>query len=710
MHPCSGLNRRHATAKESKKEIVRKNLISLIASLSLCAALALPLNVQAQRPPRHFKHIPSVQRSPAPSQIPLLQRAQTLRLSAWNTRNIILAVCPPDAVALDPSVSCGYVALPLERKNSKEEKINIYFEVYPHTNAGLAESVIVPNPGGPGQTTSGLRGLWFNVFAPNLDAHDLLLMDDRGRGLSGALGVAECQDLQHGIAPSFDQAVAQCAAQLGDDNSRYGTGDIALDVEAVRAALGYDKLDFYGGSYGGVDAVAYATRFGGHLRSLVLDSPDGPPALLPFSFVHYEAPATSREVRLDCLRSPACSIDHPRPDAEWKELIRTIRSHPVDGMAYDASGNLIPVHFDESVLLVLAEIPAGGYINTGEFLGAADALEHGDPAPLLRLGAEGYVPLLIDYGDPTSFSWVALNATGNVDAQLPFDFSVPPQLRLEQFEKAVSDLPPDYFHPFSVAAATSLENGQAVERAAIFWEEATPPAPVVPPGARYPNVPTLAMGSDIEPVVPLELATKVAALFPESTFVSIAGGVHESAIGGNQCALGLAVHFIETLQVGDTSCAEMPETIWPAVGRFPLLAEDARAAEVDPNGMNEIGEAERKVVTVALAAATDALQRSILGSGDSVGLRAGTFHTDFGSIAWTTTLTNCVFAKDVTVSGTVVWVPAGSFQADLSVSGAGTAGGNLHVDGTFVAPGPVGKFKVSGTLGGKQVAVLVPEG
>jgi len=47
--------------------------------------------------------------------------------------------------------------------------------------------------------------------------------------------------------------------------------------------------------------------------------------------------------------------------------------------------------------------------------------------------------------------------------------------------------------------------------------------------------------------------------------------------------------------------------------------------------------------------------------------------------------------------------------ADLTVSGTGTAGGNLHVEGTWEAPGPVGNFTISGTLGGRQVAVLVPE-
>jgi hypothetical protein len=47
--------------------------------------------------------------------------------------------------------------------------------------------------------------------------------------------------------------------------------------------------------------------------------------------------------------------------------------------------------------------------------------------------------------------------------------------------------------------------------------------------------------------------------------------------------------------------------------------------------------------------------------------------------------------------------------ADLLVSGPGTAGGTLHVAGTWQAPGPVGTFTVSGQLGGLSVAVLVPE-
>jgi hypothetical protein len=190
--------------------------------------------------------------------------------------------------------------------------------------------------------------------------------------------------------------------------------------------------------------------------------------------------------------------------------------------------------------------------------------------------------------------------------------------------------------------------------------------------------------------------------------VSVAEAGHGS-VTFSQCAAALASEFIETLEVGDTACTQTPETVWPALGRFPLFAREARPADTDPNGTNQIGVPERKVVTIAVAAAVDALKRSSIGNGDGVGLRGGTFHTDFGDTGWTISLSGCAFAQDISVSGTLVWSADLSFSADLTVSGPGTAGGNLHVQGTWQAPGPVGRFRISGKLGGQSVAVLVPE-
>jgi pimeloyl-ACP methyl ester carboxylesterase len=540
------------------------------------------------------------------------------------------------------------------------------------------------------------------LFGGNLDKHDMLLIDDRGRGFSDAI---DCEELQHGTTP-FAQAEADCAAQLGGAASWYGTGDVAMDTDAVRAALGYDKVDYWGGSYGGEDVTAYATRFGEHLRSIVLDAPEGTPGLRAFSLDGNSARATTREVRLDCQRSPTCSADHRNPDAEFDQLIQTIRIKPVLGYAYDASGNLIQVRLDEGALLFLAINPTGKFVSIGELLAAGNSLSHGDAAPLLRLGAE-VTPLVTDYGDPKAASQGDYYAALCVDAHQPWDWSEALPVRKEQFADAVSNLSADHFAPFSKTAGASLS--ASLENQCLWWEKPTPSSPVTPPHAIYPNVPTLVLDGDMDTIVPMEEVRKVATLFPGSTFVPVAEAGHET-IGWSQCSAVLQSNFFETLQVGDTSCTKTPETVWPALGRFPLAAAEAQPAEVDPNGNNQIGEAERKVVTVAVATGIDALKRRAIGSGNGEGLRAVTFQTSFDADGnQITTLTNCSFASDVTVNGTVMLGTDQSLVADLTVGGAGTAGGTLHIEGIWRAPGPVEEIKVSGAIGGQQVAVLVPE-
>ena len=715
--------------------------------------------------------------------------AETGRLPASaNSAAIEPATCSTDARSFGIPVVCGYVPVPLDWSHpGNPEKIEIYFELYTPNRSGPAESAMLMNWGGPGSSTTGNRFPAFYHFRNNLDKHDLLLIDDRGRGLSGAIS---CAHLQHGTVP-FAQAEAECAAQLGVAASRYGTGEIAQDTEAVRAALGYDKVDYFGWSYGGADVEAYATRFGQHLRSIVLDSPLGSPAFFQFDFNHARTQAESRTVRLACLRSPTCAPDHPfpttgsdaldrtlrndpvegdasetsanqmhgrfdeggllghptdRPKAhvtgsgelavaapplwpgnfvpvqrpgELEALVWTIRNNPVEGDAYDASGGIRHVRIDEEALLgYVIDYSTGRFTSTGELLAAARALRNGDSAPLLRLGAESYSPLDgADSGDPTSFSLGAYLATWAADFDSPWSWSAPVSTRQEQYDSAVTALPWEYFEPFSTTAATNNLVFDFVLQS-LWWEMPTAPSPVVPPYPTYPHVPTLVLSGDLDKRVPLEITRKVARLYPESVFVPVAGAGHV-AVSWSNCAGNLASGFIRTLTVGDTTCAIAPETVWPAVGRFPLHAGDAVPAEIDTTGGNTIGIDERRVVTVAVAAATDAMQRMYIGSGNGVGLRGGTFRTRYSDLnPLTVTLTDCAFTEDVTVSGTASWWPGApawmgapgdlTFRADLTVSGSGTKGGTIHVEGKWQAPGPPGHFKVTGTLGGNNVAVLVP--
>jgi pimeloyl-ACP methyl ester carboxylesterase len=682
-----------------------KSLNRLLLILCACISLA-----EAQTPaPRtspwiavpHVSGMPRIRQiTPLPQ---VLSRVAPAGKPASATAAAITNTCSPDAQAF--GAICGYVNVPLDRKHPSQATLAVYYELY-HFAPGAVESAIVVNFGGPGPATSAERPLALYLYGQNLDKHDLLLIDDRGRGLSGLI---DCEEFQHATAP-WEQSVADCAAQLGNAASRYGTGDIAKDVDAVRAALGYDKVDYHGGSYGGADASAYATRFPSHLRSIVLDAPFGPTALDPFVRARLATQAVSRTISLLCSRSPSCAPDHRFPVAELNALIARIQRSPVEGSAYDSHGNILQVRMDESALMnFVLFTDAGSYVSNGEVLAAGQSLAQGDPAPLLRLGAEGYFPLIFDSGDPAVSSVGAAVATDCVDARQPWDWSESVPERKEQFAGAVAKLASDYFAPFSKSAATKLPfNAFAI--VCQLWEKPTPSSPVVPPNAVYPKVPTLVLGGDVDTGVPLEQTAAIAALFPRSTLVPVAEAGHETVFW-TQCAKNLAASFIDTLKVGDLSCTQTPEVVFPAVGRFPVLAKFARPANPDPSGQNQIAAAERKVVTVAVATVTDALQRGRLGfqglaTTDGVGLRAGTIHTDY--VAGSTTLSNCAFSKDVIISGTINWSANPSIVADLVVSGPGTAGGTLHIDGTVQATGPVGNLKVTGTLGGKRVAVLVP--
>ena len=74
------------------------------------------------------------------------------------------------------------------------------------------------------------------------------------------------------------EAVAACAEALSAnaDLSLYGSAQHADDLEAVRVALGYGKLNLRGGSYGTRAMMVYAQRYPDNVRTMFgigVDSP-----------------------------------------------------------------------------------------------------------------------------------------------------------------------------------------------------------------------------------------------------------------------------------------------------------------------------------------------------------------------------------------------------------------------------------------------------
>src|SRR5207248_1352800 len=106
--------------------------------------------------------------------------------------------------------------------------------------------------------------------------------DNRGTGQSGLI---DCPPLQKTITGDVDveaRLAAECANTIGPQRIFYSTRDHADDTDAVRAALGVDKIGLYGVSYGTKLSLAYALGYPTHVERLVLDSVV--PAQLPDPF------------------------------------------------------------------------------------------------------------------------------------------------------------------------------------------------------------------------------------------------------------------------------------------------------------------------------------------------------------------------------------------------------------------------------------------
>jgi pimeloyl-ACP methyl ester carboxylesterase len=579
-----------------------------------------------------------------------------------------------------PDTLCGSIDVPLDRRHPEAGTIPIFFAVVPHRAAGPAAGTILASEGGPGSSSTAAAGFYAWLFDPLLDRRDLLLIDLRGTGRSAAI---DCPDLQHGIGDA-EVARRACGEQLGASASLFGSADRAEDIEDVRAALGIPKLDYYGLSGGGLQVQAYAVRHGGRLRTAVLDAPYR--AGVDDTFQSPTATALVRSAVLTCERSPSCHRADRNPRATLERLLARVRAQPVAGGALDADGAPHDVVVDEARVVDLLADTSGGYLDASEISAAARALAHGDRAPLLRMAAETEHPWFADQGDPRFYSDGDFVATFCTDGRFAWDKSAPEPARRAQYEAAVAGLRRSVLAPFSVPAWLGSHVTPGPD--CLSWPQPSPAPPPVPAGARFPQVPALALSGDRDVAVPSENVRAVAERFPRGQFVSVAGAGHVTAFD-SECAGGLIVRFIETAARVDARCAARFDPPY-GVGHFTRRA----------------GHRRRAVARAAWAAAYDAIQRAFRMGGDTgAGLRGGTFALAGDWPVVDLDYDRVRFASDVAVSGHAhVDFDEGGIAADLVVDGE--VDGRLRIEGRlFPHTAPL---TARGTLGGRPVAVLVP--
>ena len=122
--------------------------------------------------------------------------------------------------------------------------------------------------------------------------------------MSGAKETLSAQAARDPLSIDERTLARLCGADLGARAALYDTAAAADDIDAVRAALGRDKLDLWGDSYGTFLMPVYAARHPDHVRSIVLD---GAFPIIEDPWGRDELRAARRVIGLVCRRTHRCS-------------------------------------------------------------------------------------------------------------------------------------------------------------------------------------------------------------------------------------------------------------------------------------------------------------------------------------------------------------------------------------------------------------------
>lgn len=566
--------------------------------------------------------------------------------------------CPEEAVAIERRARCGFVRLPLDREKPAGEKIRIYFELYPRRDrARPAVATVLSIEGGPGYPTAADRDARAEVWRPVSERHDLLLVDLRGTGESDALGCKAFSRSSVGYA----ERAGRCARQIGPDRDLYSTSQAVQDLEEVLRALDAGQVDMYGDSYGSYAAQAFALRYPERLRSLTLDGTYPLPGSDPAAADLVEAGRLGLE--LTCQRSPGCPpAAQGDPVALVSRFADRVRADPIDGFAPDGDGARTRVHLDADALV---QIFSAGYYFPGlwrDLPAAILAAEQGNTAPILRLGAE---TVTVDAGgeDPPSSSEALYLAVICHDYPELWDLDTPIADRPAEVERRLAAYPAGTFEPFTGSewTGTDFEGWLACLR----WPSPEREDPPDPPGADYPDVPTLVLNGDLDTITASSEASEVARRFPNSAFVEVQNSFHVTAIyDKDDCASRIYIRFVATLDPGDTSCAQ--RVAEPHV--VPLFATRLQeVAAPEPAKGDESRRSDKQLAAAAAATVADVVARwGVNYDGTSVGLHGGSWgYTGDDPIDFE--LSRVELVPGVKVSGTASWsVRNGTITARVS--------------------------------------------
>jgi pimeloyl-ACP methyl ester carboxylesterase len=412
---------------------------------------------------------------------------------------------------------CGALRVPEDRASPGGRNIDLRVMVVPAAAATPKPDPVFMLAGGPGGAATETFGWAPATFAQLHADRDFVFVDQRGTGGSNRLVIPSLPDLR-GLSEAEITAKVQAALeQLPGDPRFYTTYAAMDDLDAVREALGYDKINLYGPSYGATAAQYYMRQHGDHVRAVVLDGG----TLLDVPLFEQMPANSQRALEIlfaRCDGDAACRGAFPNLRSEFAGVISQLTRQSVQTHTpYPYTG--------ESIVL-----------DVRTFAG----LVHGSLADVRRLGD---LPSLIHAAHVGDWEVVARAVRSSV----PPPGSDTQQLVMSQVIRCSEAWA--RFDPAEVARLGMASYGrEAMVQNAIAQAETCrfTPAGLVPEDDAQPvssTVPTLLIVGDADPQDPPANIADASLELPNSTTVIVPGQSH--TVGHLGCMPSIIAAFIQ---------------------------------------------------------------------------------------------------------------------------------------------------------------------
>ncbi|KUH64963.1 hydrolase [Mycolicibacterium novocastrense] len=455
-----------------------------------------------------------------------------------------------DESRIPADAECGMLSVPVDYDQPDGDVARLAMIRFKATGDKIGSLII--NPGGPGESgVEAAASLVGSLPESVRERFDLVGFDPRGVANSTPAlwcnsdadndrlraepqvdyspeGVAE-------IEKETKEFVARCEDKMGKEFlANVGTVNVAKDLEAMREALGDEKLTYLGYSYGTRIGATYAENYPDKVRAMVLDGAVDPNADPTEANVRQAAAFQTafNDYAADCAENPACPLgtDPAKANDVYHSLVdplvqKPLRTRDPRGLSYSDAivGTILPLYSPDlwrHLTQALSEMERG----TGDTMLALADLYMGRDA-------QGH------YNNSTDVR-VAVNC---VDKPAVTD-----RAKVVEEDRRVRE------------AAPFMSYGEFTGHAPLgtcaFWP--------VPPTSEPHELeveglpPTLVVSTTNDPATPYQAGVELAKQLG-GTLVTFQGTQHTVVFQGNKCVDDIAANYLVDLALppADTTCS-----------------------------------------------------------------------------------------------------------------------------------------------------------